>query len=130
MIIWLSSYPKNGNTWLRALISAYYYSDDGLFLGDRNLQNIQQFPVKKSLEGFDFDLSKPGDSAKCWIPAQERMNIDKKIKFLKTHSYQKIYLTLVFLELQYHNQFLQKHNKKNLFANEENFQGYNFDLFY
>ena len=47
MIIWISSYPKNGNTWLRALISAYYYSDDGFFLGDQNLQNIQQFPVKK-----------------------------------------------------------------------------------
>jgi len=86
MIIWLSSYPKNGNTWLRALISAYYYSDDGLFLGDRNLQNIQQFPVKKNLEGFNFDLSKPGDSARYWIPAQEKLNMDKKVRFLKTHS--------------------------------------------
>ncbi len=86
MIIWLSSYPKNGNTWLRALISAYYYSDDGLFLGDRNLQNIQQFPVKKSLEGFNFDPSKPGESAKYWIPAQEKLNMDKKLRFLKTHS--------------------------------------------
>ncbi len=86
MIIWLSSYPKNGNTWLRALISAYYYSDDGFFLGDRNLQNIQQFPVKKSLECFNFDISKPGDSARYWIPAQEKLNMDKKIKFLKTHS--------------------------------------------
>ena len=86
MIIWLSSYPKNGNTWLRALISAYYYSDDGLFLGDRNLQNIQQFPVKKSLECFNFDPSKPGESAKYWIPAQEKLNMDKKLRFLKTHS--------------------------------------------
>ena len=86
MIIWLSSYPKNGNTWLRALISAYYYSDDGFFIGDRNLENIQQFPVKKSLESFNFDLSKPGDSARYWIPAQEKMNMDKKVKFLKTHS--------------------------------------------
>ena len=86
MIIWLSSYPKNGNTWLRALISAYYYSDDGFFIGDRNLENIQQFPVKKCLEGFNFDLSKPGDSARYWIPAQEKMNMDKKVKFLKTHN--------------------------------------------
>ena len=86
MIIWLSSYPKNGNTWLRALISAYYYSDDGFFLGDQNLQNIQQFPVKKNLEGFNFDPRKPGDSARYWIPAQEKLNMDKKVKFLKTHS--------------------------------------------
>ena len=86
MIIWLSSYPKNGNTWLRALISAYYYSDDGFFLGDQNLQNIQQFPVKKNLEGFNFDPRKPGDSARYWILAQEKLNMDKKVKFLKTHS--------------------------------------------
>ena len=86
MIIWLSSYPKNGNTWLRALISAYYYSDDGFFLGDQNLQNIQQFPVKKNLEGFNFDPRKPGDSARYWIPAQEKLNMDKKVKFLKTHN--------------------------------------------
>ena len=31
MIIWLASYPKNGNTWLRSLISAYYYTKDGFF---------------------------------------------------------------------------------------------------
>ena len=86
MIIWLSSYPKNGNTWLRALISAYYYSNDGFFLGDQNLQNIQQFPVKKNLEGFNFDPRKPGDSARYWIPAQEKLNMDKKVKFLKTHN--------------------------------------------
>ncbi len=26
MIFWIASYPKSGNTWLRTLISAYYYS--------------------------------------------------------------------------------------------------------
>ena len=57
MIIWLASYPKNGNTWLRSLISAYYYTKDGIFLGDNHLKNIQQFPVKKYLESFDYDLS-------------------------------------------------------------------------
>ena len=39
MIIWLASYPKNGNTWLRSLISAYYYTKDGIFLGDNHLKN-------------------------------------------------------------------------------------------
>ena len=55
MIIWLASYPKNGNTWLRSLISAYYYTKDGIFLGDNHLKNVQQFPVKKYLESFDYD---------------------------------------------------------------------------
>ena len=31
MIIWLASYPKSGNTWVRALLSAYLYSNDGSF---------------------------------------------------------------------------------------------------
>ena len=72
MIIWLSSYPKNGNTWLRSLISAYYYTKDGLFLGDKQLQNIQQFPTKKFLEDFDYNLEKPGDTVKHWVEAQKK----------------------------------------------------------
>ena len=86
MIIWLSSYPKNGNTWLRSLISAYYYTNDGFFLGDQQLQNIQQFPTKKYLKSFDYNLEKPGDTVKYWVEAQERINLDNKIKFLKTHN--------------------------------------------
>ena len=86
MIIWLSSYPKNGNTWLRSLISAYYFTNDGYFLGDKNLHNIQQFPTKKFLESFDYNLEKPGDTVKYWVEAQKKINLDNKIKFLKTHN--------------------------------------------
>ena len=31
MILWLASYPKSGNTWLRSLLSAYLFSSDGNF---------------------------------------------------------------------------------------------------
>ena len=31
MIIWIASYPKSGNIWLRALVAAYYFSEDGIF---------------------------------------------------------------------------------------------------
>ena len=86
MIIWLASYPKNGNTWLRSLISAYYYTKDGIFLGDNHLKNVQQFPVKKYLESFDYDLSIPGDTSRLWVLAQEKINEDRKIKFFKTHN--------------------------------------------
>ncbi len=86
MIIWLSSYPKNGNTWLRSLISAYYYTKNGIFLGDQQLINIDQFPVKKYLESFEYDPSKPGDTARLWVAAQEKINLDKNIKFFKTHN--------------------------------------------
>ena len=86
MIIWLASYPKNGNTWLRSLISAYYYTKDGFFLSDQQLNYIPQFPVKKYLEGFNYNLNLPGDTSRFWIAAQEKINTDKKIKFFKTHN--------------------------------------------
>ena len=31
MIIWLASYPKSGNTWVRAMVASLLYSDDGNF---------------------------------------------------------------------------------------------------
>ena len=86
MIIWLASYPKNGNTWLRSLISAYYYTNDGFFLGDQQLTNIRQFPVKEHFDSFKYDLRKPGDTTRLLVEAQEKINSDKKIRFFKTHN--------------------------------------------
>ena len=45
MIIWLASYPKSGNTWVRSFLSAYYYSNDGKF-NFSLLKKIRQFPSK------------------------------------------------------------------------------------
>ena len=86
MIIWIASYPKSGNTWIRSLLSAYLYSEDGIF-NFSLLNKIQQFPSKKYLEFFlsDFkDIKKVSD---YWIAAQDRINLfnDETI-FLKTHS--------------------------------------------
>jgi len=85
MIFWIASYPKSGNTWLRALISAYYYSKDGVFSQDI-LKNIGQFPEKKYLRGFDHNKKEVGDAARFWIKAQEKINEDKKLRFFKTHN--------------------------------------------
>ena len=85
MIFWIASYPKSGNTWLRALISAYYYSKDGVF-NQNILKNIGQFPEKKYLTGFNHNPNEVGDTAKFWIKAQEKINEDKKLRFFKTHN--------------------------------------------
>ena len=45
MIFWVASYPKSGNTWLRALLASYYYSKDGTF-DQKLLKKIEQFPQK------------------------------------------------------------------------------------
>ena len=85
MIFWIASYPKSGNTWLRALISSYFYTQDGTY--DENLiKLIDQFPTRKFLRDFDYDKTIVGDTSKYWIKAQEKINIDKKLKFFKTHN--------------------------------------------
>ena len=85
MIIWLASYPKSGNTWLRALLSAYYFSKKGNF--DTNLiQKIDQFPRKFFFKEYDYKLNSVGSTSHYWINAQNNINNDKKIKFFKTHN--------------------------------------------
>jgi hypothetical protein len=85
MIFWIASYPKSGNTWLRALISAYYYSENGIF-DDELLKKIDQFPTRKYFKEFRYDKKIVGDTCKFWIKAQEEINRTKKIKFFKTHN--------------------------------------------
>ncbi len=85
MIIWIASYPKSGNTWLRALLSSYYYSINGEFK-EHLLKKIDQFPTKKYFRKFKFDQNKIGDTCQYWIKAQEEINKDNKIKFFKTHN--------------------------------------------
>jgi len=86
MIFWIASYPKSGNTWLRALISSYYYSSDGVFNQDL-LKKIDQFPTKKYFKGFDYDQKVATDTCKLWIKAQEKINANnKELKFFKTHN--------------------------------------------
>ena len=80
MIFWIASYPKSGNTWLRALLSSYFYSEDGTFSQDV-LQNIAQFPEKRFFIDFNYDAKKVADTSKFWIKAQEKINQNNKLNF-------------------------------------------------
>ena len=85
MIIWIASYPKSGNTWVRSLLSAYLYSDDGIF-NFSLLKKIQQFPSEKFFEFFMKDFNDIKKQSNYWIAAQDRINLSNEITFLKTHS--------------------------------------------
>ena len=85
MIIWIASYPKSGNTWLRALISTYFFSKDGTF-DESLLKNIDQFPTSNYFKDFNHNKKIPGDTCKYWIKAQEKINSNIDIKFFKTHN--------------------------------------------
>ena len=83
MIFWIASYPKSGNTWLRALISSYYYSEDGNF-DEKIISKIGQFPEKRHFTSFDYDQNVVTDTARFWLKAQEKINLAKKLNFFKT----------------------------------------------
>ena len=75
MIFWIASYPKSGNTWLRSLLSSYYYSDDGFF-NQKLLEKIGQFPEKIHFTNFSYNPKIVTDTSKFWIKAQEKINED------------------------------------------------------
>ena len=85
MIFWIASYPKSGNTWLRSLLASYYFSKNGEF-DQLLLKNIRQFPEDQFFKDFSYNPKKVTDTSKFWIPAQEKINLDNKIKFFKTHN--------------------------------------------
>tara|TARA_B100001057_G_C22721289_1_gene899807 strand:- start:131 stop:973 length:843 start_codon:yes stop_codon:yes gene_type:complete len=84
MIIWLASYPKSGNTWMRSIISALLYSVDGNF-NFNLLRKIDQFPEKKYFKYFVKNYDDFNEIKKNWIVAQDKINLDGKIKLFKTH---------------------------------------------
>ena len=85
MIIWIASYPKSGNTWIRSLLCAYLFSKDGKF--DFNLLiNIKQFSSKNLASDFVDNHNYQLRIFKNWVPSQKIINNDKKIHFLKTHN--------------------------------------------
>ena len=85
MIIWLASYPKSGNTWLRSLLATYYFSRDGLFNFDI-LRNIDQFPSSTYFKKYKDLFLKPESTSKYWILKQKKINQHKKLQFFKTHN--------------------------------------------
>jgi len=85
MIIWIASYPKSGNTWLRALLASYYFTNEGSFSLSL-LDKIDNFPSDKFFKEYNDQFSKVEDTSKYWLKEQEKINKKNKITFLKTHS--------------------------------------------
>ena len=87
MIVWIASFPKSGNTWLRAFLCSYLYMnpEDNNFDFDL-FKNILRFPSSKQYEDIGIKPKNFEDVAKNWIAVQEKINSNKKINFLKTHN--------------------------------------------
>ena len=84
MIIWLASYPKSGNTWLRLFISSILFSSDGN-ANFEDIKKIDQYPRRKFFDGLISNFEDMHEIKKNWITSQDLINLDNKIKILKTH---------------------------------------------
>ena len=88
MIIWLASYPKSGNTWLRFFIVSLLLKENNE-VSLKHLEGIKQFPTNYHLRDFDISKHELGNLnkiSKYWTAAQKRINSDNKIRFFKTHN--------------------------------------------
>lgn len=84
MIIWIASYPKSGNTWVRAMIAALLYSEDGVFKFNQ-LSKIPRYPDKRYFENFTEKYDDLHEIKKYWLASQERINLGNETNFFKTH---------------------------------------------
>ena len=82
MIIWIASYPKSGNTYIRSFLSAYFFTNTGNF-DFKLLKNIEQFPDKQFFNGFIDNIDY---ASKSWLSIQKDLIKTNKTRFLKTHS--------------------------------------------
>jgi hypothetical protein len=113
MIIWIASYPKSGNTWVRSFLTAYYYCKDGI-LDIANLNVIQDYPNKQ----FFKKEVKEGEIYKHWEDSQKEICKNKKIKY----SLGVVYIIRdprnVITSLKNHNDFKTYDEALNLMQND------------
>ena len=89
MIIWLASYPKSGNTWLRMFLKSYFMKPgEKLSLMRSKLDNFrdQGFPDQYTLDHLNVDCDKFEDIVKNWEAMQDYINLNNRTNFVKTHS--------------------------------------------
>jgi hypothetical protein len=87
MIAWIPSYPKSGNTWVRAFLSTYLFSPDGFF-NIKFLHKIREFPDHNILGKFmdKKNFHNLGEVSKHWKKVQEFINLKEEYSLLKTHN--------------------------------------------
>ena len=112
-IIWLASYPKSGNTWMRYLISNYFFNSEKKF-NFKIAKAIKNFPTEdhmKFIVNRSEIIKNPYSISNYWIQAQEELKI-KSTQFLNQSNLQ---LNTAFLKT--HNALVSINN--NSFTNED-----------
>ena len=100
-IIWIPSYPKSGNTWVRLILTCLFFTKDGIFNDFTELKHIDKFDsfkffkfikneslndYKKIFNNKNFNEDSFLTYFKYNIKAQKRIYSKGKIIFFKTHN--------------------------------------------
>ena len=85
MIIWLASYPKSGNTWIRFFIISLLMGKKTK-LNLNHLKAILAYPNVSQFENLISNYLDLNEISKNWILSQTKINSDKSLRFLKTHN--------------------------------------------
>jgi len=89
MIIWIASYPKSGNTWVRMFLRSYFLPDGKSFsINSKGSDSFEvlNFPGTKILQELNIDFNKFENIVKNWVSIQDYINLNNKTNFLKTHN--------------------------------------------
>ena len=84
MIIWLASYPKSGNTWVRLFLESLIHSKNNKL--DINNTKIRQFPLRKDFADLKIDENNIKEFVSNCINCQYKINLDNSFKIFKTHN--------------------------------------------
>ena len=89
-IIWISSYPKSGNTWMRFLISNYFFNRSNEFnfqIADNNILMFPQLSLMKKIVNKKTIIENPLNVSKYWLDLQKEVNIEGgNVVFFKNHN--------------------------------------------
>ena len=97
MILWLASYPKSGNTWVRTIIGQIISQNLDRKKVFETAKQIRLYPSKIDFLDLDNDFKYkefPKDKKKVifdktvinWDVSQSRINLNNKINIFKTHN--------------------------------------------
>ena len=89
MIVWIASYPKSGNTWMRLFIKSYLNDSNQKFSLNNHIDDtvvIETFPTERKFDELKINYKDFNDIAKNWINLQSLINLNNKINYLKTHN--------------------------------------------
>ena len=85
MIIWIASYPKSGNTWVRSFLSDYLNKNKTDF-NFSMLKKINSFPRRELYDNLKINYNKFSEIFSNWINMQSYINLKDETVYLKTHN--------------------------------------------